>query len=96
MTLAARYIACFMMNRYFMDTRRGGRWTKAPRHRKDESRKHERTPRMIVFGIVLFVIGLVASIAILKTIGILLIVVGVVLFALGSMGRAVGGRKHYY
>jgi len=51
---------------------------------------------MIIFGIVLWVIGLVASIAILQTIGILLIVVGIVLFALGSMGRAVGGRKHYY
>jgi len=51
---------------------------------------------MITLGIVLWVIGLVASIAILKTIGIILLVVGVILFALGSTGRAVGGRKHYY
>lgn len=51
---------------------------------------------MIVLGVVLWVIGLLASIAILQTVGILLVVVGVVLFALGSMGRAVGGRKHYY
>ncbi|MEO8555568.1 MAG: DUF6131 family protein, partial [Actinomycetota bacterium] len=47
-------------------------------------------------GIVLWIVGLVASIPILTTVGILLLVVGVVLFILGSMGRAVGGRKHYY
>ncbi|HEY8654339.1 MAG TPA: DUF6131 family protein [Dermatophilaceae bacterium] len=51
---------------------------------------------MITLGIVLWVIGLVASIPILQTIGIILLVVGVILFALGSTGRAVGGRKHYY
>jgi len=51
---------------------------------------------MITLGIVLWVIGLIASIAILQTIGIILLVVGVILFAIGSMGRAVGGRKHYY
>ena len=51
---------------------------------------------MIVLGVVLFVIGLVASISILETVGGILVVVGVVLWILGSMGRAVGGRKHYY
>ncbi len=42
------------------------------------------------------VIGLVAAIPILETIGGILIVVGVILWVLGSMGRAIGGRKHYY
>jgi len=42
------------------------------------------------------VIGLVATIPILVTIGGILVVVGVILWILGSMGRAVGGRKHYY
>lgn len=52
---------------------------------------------MIILGVVLFLIGaFVTSLAILKTIGIILIVVGVVLWVLGSMGRAIGGRKHYY
>jgi len=51
---------------------------------------------MIVLGIVLLLIGFIAKIAILWTIGIILLVVGLVLFALGSMGRAVGGRRHYY
>ena len=52
--------------------------------------------RLIIFGIVLFVVGGVTGIAILKTIGVLLLVVGVILWVLGSMGRAVGGRKHYF
>lgn len=51
---------------------------------------------MITLGIVLLIVGIFASVAILQTIGILLIVIGVVLFLLGSMGRAVGGRRHYW
>ena len=51
---------------------------------------------MIVFGIILFIIGLVAKIAILQTLGVLIAVVGLVLLVLGSMGRAVGGRRHYW
>ena len=51
---------------------------------------------MIVRGIILLLIGLVASIPILTTIGIILIVVGAVLMHLGSAGRQVGGRRHYY
>ena len=51
---------------------------------------------MIILGIVLFVIGLFAKIAILQTLGIILVVIGVVLLVLGSTGRAVGGRRHYY
>jgi hypothetical protein len=51
---------------------------------------------MIVLGLILLLIGLLAGIPILYTIGIILLVVGLVLFALGSAGRAVGGRRHYY
>lgn len=51
---------------------------------------------MIILGIILVLIGWLASISILITIGIILIVVGLVLALLGSMGRAVGGRKHWY
>lgn len=59
--------------------------------------KNEREPQMIILGIVLIVVGLlVKSLAILVTIGLILLVVGVVLAILGRMGRAVGGRKHYY
>jgi hypothetical protein len=51
---------------------------------------------MIILGVVLLIIGLVAKIPILDTIGVILIVVGAVLFLLGSTGRAIGGRRHYY
>jgi hypothetical protein len=53
-------------------------------------------PQMIILGIVLVVVGLVASIPVLETIGVVLLVIGAVLWVLGSMGRAVGGRRHYY
>jgi hypothetical protein len=51
---------------------------------------------MIIFGIILLLIGSIAKVAALWSIGILLVIVGLVLAVLGSMGRAVGGRRHYY
>jgi hypothetical protein len=51
---------------------------------------------MITLGLILFIIGLVAKIAILETIGGILIVVGLVLALLGGIGRPIGGRKHYW
>jgi hypothetical protein len=51
---------------------------------------------MITFGIILLLIGFIAKIPVLWSIGILLVIVGLVLAVLGSMGRAVGGRRHYY
>ena len=51
---------------------------------------------MIILGIVLLIAGLLLKISILTTIGIILLVIGVVLALLGSAGRAVGGRRHYF
>ncbi|QNK80316.1 DUF6131 family protein [Nakamurella sp. PAMC28650] len=51
---------------------------------------------MIILGIILLVIGFVAKIAILWTLGIIVLVVGAILVLLGASGRAVGGRKHWY
>jgi hypothetical protein len=51
---------------------------------------------MITFGIVLLVIGVVTHIAILWSIGVLLVLVGAALWILGAMGREVAGRRHYY
>jgi hypothetical protein len=51
---------------------------------------------VIALGVILLIIGFVAKVAILWSIGILLLVIGVVLALLGMMGRAVGGRRHYY
>ncbi len=41
-------------------------------------------------------VGFLIKIPILWTIGIIVLIIGLVLLAMGSMGRAVGGRKHYY
>jgi hypothetical protein len=51
---------------------------------------------VIVLGIILLLAGFILKISILWTIGIILVVVGLVLTVLGSMGRAVGGRRTYY
>ncbi len=51
---------------------------------------------MIILGIVLLVVGYLLGIPILWTIGIILVVVGAILVLLGSAGRAVGGRRHYW
>jgi uncharacterized membrane protein HdeD (DUF308 family) len=51
---------------------------------------------VIILGIVLLVLGLIFKIWILWTIGIILAVIGLVLLLAGSMGRAVGGRRHYW
>lgn len=51
---------------------------------------------MIIIGIILLIIGFIAKIAVLWTIGIAVLVIGLILVLLGSMGRAVGGRRHYY
>lgn len=51
---------------------------------------------MITLGVILLIIGLIAKVSILWTIGVILLVVGLILAVLGTMGRAVGGRRHYY
>ncbi|HWF57826.1 MAG TPA: DUF6131 family protein [Candidatus Dormibacteraeota bacterium] len=51
---------------------------------------------MILLGVILMIIGFIAGIPILWTLGIILAVIGVILALMGSMGRAVGGRAHYW
>ncbi len=51
---------------------------------------------MIIFGLILLLIGFITGIAIVWTIGVIVLVVGLVLWLLGSLGHAVGGRHHYY
>lgn len=51
---------------------------------------------MIIAGLILLIIGFVAKIAILWSIGIIVLLVGLVLALLGGIGREVGGRKHYF
>ena len=51
---------------------------------------------MIILGVILLLVGYLAGIPILTTIGIILVVIGAVLYVLGATGRAVGGRPHYW
>jgi Family of unknown function (DUF6131) len=51
---------------------------------------------MIILGIILLIIGFLLKIAIAWTIGIILLVIGLILALLGSLGHAIGGRRHYW
>ena len=51
---------------------------------------------MLILGLILLILGFIFGISILWTIGIILLLVGAVLWILGSTGRAVGGRRHWY
>jgi uncharacterized membrane protein HdeD (DUF308 family) len=51
---------------------------------------------MIILGIILLVAGFLLKISILWTVGIILLVAGAILAILGSTGRAIGGRRHYF
>lgn len=51
---------------------------------------------MIVLGLICLVLGIVLNVGILWTIGVILLVIGAILWILGSMDRAVGGRRHYW
>ncbi|MGI9007735.1 MAG: DUF6131 family protein [Streptosporangiaceae bacterium] len=51
---------------------------------------------MIILGILLLILGFVLKVAILWTIGIIVLIVGLVLLLLGSTGRAVRGSRHYW
>jgi hypothetical protein len=54
------------------------------------------SPFMIILGGILLIIGIIAYLPVLQIIGIVLLVVGLALVILGQMGRAVGGRSHYF
>jgi hypothetical protein len=51
---------------------------------------------MIILGVILLIIGFIAKIAIVWTIGIVIVIIGAILMLLGMMGHAVGGRRHYF
>ncbi|MFD0364143.1 DUF6131 family protein [Nocardia sp. GCM10030253] len=51
---------------------------------------------MIVLGLILLVVGYLIGIPLLITAGIILLIIGAVLWVAGSVGRPVGGRRHYY
>jgi Family of unknown function (DUF6131) len=51
---------------------------------------------LIILGIICLVLAAIFSIGWLWLIGAILVVLGVIFWILGAMGRAVGGRPHYY
>jgi hypothetical protein len=51
---------------------------------------------LIILGIILLIIGFIANIAIVWTIGIIVLLLGLILAVLGMVGHAVGGRRHYF
>ncbi len=51
---------------------------------------------MIILGVILLIVGFIAKIAILWTIGIIVLVIGLILLILGFAGREVAGRKHWF
>lgn len=52
---------------------------------------------MIGLGVVLLILAaLFPKLAVLWGVGIIVLVVGLILAVLGTIGHAVGGRRHYY
>jgi Family of unknown function (DUF6131) len=51
---------------------------------------------LIILGIILLIIGFIAKVAIIWTIGIIVLVIGAIMALLGMAGHAVGGRRHYF
>jgi hypothetical protein len=51
---------------------------------------------LIIVGIILLIIGFIAKIVFLWTIGIIVLLAGLVLALFGMAGHAVGGRRHCY
>jgi hypothetical protein len=51
---------------------------------------------MVILGLILLIVGFVAHIAILWSIGVIVLVVGLILALFGAIGRGIGGRRHYW
>jgi hypothetical protein len=51
---------------------------------------------MIILGIVLLIIGFLVKIAIVWTIGIVVLLLGLIAALLGATGRGIGRRRHYW
>lgn len=63
---------------------------------RDLIRRVKEVRAVIILGIVLLILAALFNIGFLWAVGVILIVLGVIFWILGAMGRAVGGRRHYY
>jgi hypothetical protein len=51
---------------------------------------------MIIIGAILLILGFLLNLGILVTIGAILLIIGLVLMLVGSTGRPLAGRRHYW
>lgn len=51
---------------------------------------------MIIFGLILLLIGFLTGIALVWTVGVIVLLIGLALWVLGALGHAIGGRRHYF
>lgn len=51
---------------------------------------------MMIIGAILLILGWLTHIGLLTTIGAIVLIVGAILFILGSVGRPLAGRRHYW
>ena len=51
---------------------------------------------MITVGLVLLILGFLRGIPFLWSLGVIVLVIGLIFMLLGSTGRAIGGRRHYW
>lgn len=51
---------------------------------------------MIILGVVLLIIGFVAGLSIIWTLGVIALIIGIVLAITGRSGHKLAGRSHWY
>jgi len=51
---------------------------------------------MILLGLLLLLIGFIANVALLRTLGVIMLVSGVALVILDGVGHSVGGRRRHF
>jgi hypothetical protein len=51
---------------------------------------------VIILGVILLIIGFIAKVPLIWTLGIIAVVIGAILALIGAVGNGVGGRRHYY
>lgn len=60
------------------------------------SRAMGKIKRMLIIGVALLLLGLFLGIHILFVLGIIGVILGAILFAVGSTGRPIAGRRVWY
>jgi Family of unknown function (DUF6131) len=75
------------------------RWTPAEPPPDSSRPSHSLLPEgflVIILGVILLIVGFLVKIAIVWTIGIVVLAVGLLFALLGAAGRGIGGRRHYW